>query len=235
MWANVTLGNTCIVENIPYVAYDQKGGKEYISIVSRGNCIPGHYCDASDHQCKQENVEGAGCQADKECQSNNCKLDGKCGQPTNAPQHLSTWIYVVVAVGIFGGMFGTLITLFFLHRRWREAEQEKRSQYWREQEAFRNNILSMREQARASLLSLPWQSGQPGVPRGGAFTDYPASETSQTGMLHAAANPSGLRNTFADAEYENNSQGSSMEDSLVNHPEDDDNARRRKKPSTQAQ
>lgn len=89
----------------------------------------------------------------------------------------------------------------------------------------------MREQARASLLSLPWQSGNSGVPRGGAFTDYPASETSQTGILHAASNPSGLRNTFSDAEFENNSQGSSMEDSLVINPDEDDNSRRRKKVS----
>lgn len=31
------------------------------------------------------------------------------------------------------GMFGTLTGLYFFHRRTREQEQEKRTQYWREQ------------------------------------------------------------------------------------------------------
>lgn len=31
------------------------------------------------------------------------------------------------------GMFGTLYGLFFLHGKQREAEREKRMQYWREQ------------------------------------------------------------------------------------------------------
>lgn len=34
---------------------------------------------------------------------------------------------------INSGMFGTLIGLFFFHRRQRDDEREKRLQYWREQ------------------------------------------------------------------------------------------------------
>jgi hypothetical protein len=30
-------------------------------------------------------------------------------------------------------MFGTLVGLYFLHRKTREEEREKRTQYWREQ------------------------------------------------------------------------------------------------------
>ena len=31
------------------------------------------------------------------------------------------------------GIFGTLATLFIVHRKQRDAEREKRIQYWREQ------------------------------------------------------------------------------------------------------
>ena len=50
-------------------------------------------------------------------------------------------------------MIGTLIALFFIHRRNRDAEREKRLQYWREQNAFRQNIMQMQESARASIFS----------------------------------------------------------------------------------
>jgi hypothetical protein len=80
---------------------------------------------------------------------------------------------------------------------------------------MRNNILSMREQARASLLSLPLQSGNNA--RGGfRDQDYPPSETSQTGMLYAAAKASGLRNKYTD-----DTDADSMEEALV-HPSSQD-------------
>lgn len=73
------------------------------------------------------------------------------------------------------GMFLTLLVLFLVHRRQRDAEREKRLQYWREQvrplsafyyldhqytmlyplqNAFRQNIMSMRDTARASIFSM---------------------------------------------------------------------------------
>jgi hypothetical protein len=54
----------------------------------------------------------------------------------------------------------------------------------------------MREQARASLLSLPWQNKG-----GGGFSDYSQSDTnSQTAILHAVGKSSGLRNGFGEEE-----------------------------------
>ena len=73
----------------------------------------------------------------------------------------------------------------------------------------------MREQARASTLSLP---------RGDSYrdADYPASETSRT-MLYSATKSSGLRNNFSD-----DTDVDSMEEALVPSNEDDDyNGRRR--------
>ncbi len=80
------------------------------------------------------------------------------------------------------------------------------------QEQFRQNIMQMREQARTSLLSLPWQS-QPASPRQGPQMldrDYAASENSQTGLAQHAApmQSSTLRNELSD----NGLEDDSMED-----------------------
>lgn len=74
----------------------------------------------------------------------------------------------------------------------------------------------MREQARASTLSLP---------RGDSYrdSDYSTSEGSRN-MLYSATKSSGLRNNFAD----DNTDADSMEEALVPSGEDDDyNGRRR--------
>jgi hypothetical protein len=51
-------------------------------------------------------------------------------------------------------MIGTLFALFIVHKRHRDAEREKRLQYWREQRAFRENIHQMRENAQSSLRAI---------------------------------------------------------------------------------
>lgn len=63
----------------------------------------------------------------------NCLASLKCGEEIDAVVHVGVWVYVVVGLGIFGGMFGTLIALFFFHGKQRDREREKRLQYWREQ------------------------------------------------------------------------------------------------------
>lgn len=75
----------------------------------------------------------------------------------------------------------------------------------------------MREQARASTLSLP-RGGEPY-----RDSDYSGSEGSR-GMLYSATKSSGLRNNFA----EDNTDADSMEESLVpSNEEDDYNGRKR--------
>ncbi|KAG8864505.1 hypothetical protein FRB96_005008 [Tulasnella sp. 330] len=214
MWANATLGDACVIENTPYIGYEAGSGTKFINVVSRGNCVVGLYCDAPTLKCLAQLAEGQTCTADKECESDNCTQAGVCGKPADDPRKLSTGIYVAVAVCIIGLMVGTLIGLYIVHRRHRFEEREKRAQYWREQEQFRQNIMQMREQARTSLLSLPWQDKQD---QSRTMGDYPPSENSQTPMLHAASHPSGLRNEFSEGNpYDDSSLGNdSGEDSLV--------------------
>ncbi|KAF8590989.1 hypothetical protein K439DRAFT_1657080 [Ramaria rubella] len=213
MWANVTLGQTCVDEQMPYIAYGE-GNSEFIYVVSRGNCRPGLYCDAAQKVCMQEKAFGVSCTADKECQSNNCLASLTCGIPPQAPKHFGVWVYIVVGLGIlfgerhlnvfvylsdeFTGMVGTLVGLFFIHRRTREQEREKRTQYWREQSAFRQNILQMRDTAKASLLSLSLQGSENNTPRStlyGTGREHTGSEDSAIPMLRRA---SGLRATVSD-------------------------------------
>ncbi|KAG5729201.1 hypothetical protein E4T56_gene14559 [Termitomyces sp. T112] len=145
LWANKTLGVDCTVENTAYIAYG--ANSEFIDIVSRGDCRLGLYCDAARKVCMNEKTLGEACTADKECSSWNCLASGICGVSESVPHHFAVWVYVVVGLGIFGGMFGTLFALFFTHRKQRDEEREKRLQYWREQNAFHQNLLQMRETA----------------------------------------------------------------------------------------
>ncbi|KAG5637988.1 hypothetical protein H0H81_002349 [Sphagnurus paluster] len=149
MWANKTLGVSCTVENTAYIAYEANG--EFIDIVSRGDCQLGLYCDAATTLCMAEKNLGEACTADKECASWNCLTSGVCGVSESVPHHFAIWVYIIVGLGIFGGMFGTLFFLFFTHRKQRDEEREKRLQYWREQNAFHQNLLQMRETARPAI------------------------------------------------------------------------------------
>ncbi|KAF9264276.1 hypothetical protein L218DRAFT_863363 [Marasmius fiardii PR-910] len=152
MWANVTLGEECVVENTAYIAYTASGD-EFIDIVSRGNCRVGLYCDSQQRRCLMSKKNGEQCETDKECESWNCLNNGVCGIDSAASFHLGVHVYILVGLGICGGMLATLLGLFFLHRRQRDVDREKRMQYWREQSAFHQNLKQMKDTARASIQS----------------------------------------------------------------------------------
>lgn len=172
MWANVTVGQPCVVENTAYIAYSTAG--EFINIVSRGNCRTGLYCDAAQKICIATQDFGAACTADKECTSGNCLDNLTCGVSTDAPRKLGVWVYVVVGIAIVGGMLLTVGTLFMFHRKARDEMRQQREQYWREQAALRQNILQMRETAQASLLSLPYN----GQNQSGSGSNSPSRHSS---------------------------------------------------------
>ncbi|KAG9220804.1 hypothetical protein CCMSSC00406_0002596 [Pleurotus cornucopiae] len=193
MWANVTEGDTCIVENTFYIAYSADG--EFPDIRSRGNCRLGLYCDGTSLKCLKEKAIGDSCTADKECASWNCEPSGKCGIGADVPRRLAIWVYIVVGICIFGGMFGTLVGLFFWHSKQRDADREKRVQYWREQNAFHQNLMQMRETARASIIS-PNQNGISSARSTIYSRDGALSDESQAPIMQNAAPKasSGLRN-----------------------------------------
>ncbi|KAF9452353.1 hypothetical protein P691DRAFT_804873 [Macrolepiota fuliginosa MF-IS2] len=202
MWANATLQNNCTVENTAYIAYEVGG--EFINIVSRDNCALGLYCDSSQRVCLNEKALNEACTADKECQSWNCLETGVCGKPSAEPHHFGIYVYILVALGIFGGMFGTLISLFFMHRKQRDADREKRLQYWKEQNAFHQNLKNMRETARMSILSLQDRSAR--------STMYSRNDDTQPIMQSVGTKSSGLRN------YMVRDDGSDYDDGVMMQP-----------------
>jgi hypothetical protein len=197
MWANASLGVECVVENTPYIAYSPLG--EFIDIVSRDNCRLGLYCDAASKVCMATKALGETCSADKECTSWNCSDDGVCAISTDTPTQVATWVYVIVAIGIFGGMFGILTGLFIVHRRQRDVEREKRAQYWREQNAFHQNLMQMREAARASIRSFSGKNSA----RSTMYGDALGSDESHTPILQQGASKgSGLRQYTDGSDYD---------------------------------
>jgi len=127
----------------------------YLLYVCSDNCKIGLYCDTNTTTCIQQRSVGGSCAADKECTTFNCLPNQVCGASPSSPRQFPTWVYIIIGTGIFGGKderwathtpcsphsthnitlgtFGTLVILFFVHRRQREDEREKRLQYWREQ------------------------------------------------------------------------------------------------------
>jgi len=160
MWANATLNSPCVIENTPFIVYSAIG--EAIDIVSRGNCQLGLYCDTTQKVCLSTKANGDSCAADKECNSLNCLSTGVCGISSSSPRQFGAWVYVLVAFGIIGGMGGVLAFLYHTHKKHRTAERAKREQYWREQNAFHQNLMKMRETAaRMSLVSLAQENKGP--------------------------------------------------------------------------
>lgn len=111
----------------------------------------------------------------KRCLSYNCEDNGKCGKAANDVVHPPAWQYVLVGLGIVickcqiplsqSGLSLTFFSfllvivavmtgLWFMHRRWRNEKQVMLEQYYNEQIAYRQSIMSM-SHAKQSLLSLP--------------------------------------------------------------------------------
>ncbi|KAH0827508.1 hypothetical protein J3R83DRAFT_4221 [Lanmaoa asiatica] len=124
VWANVTVGESCQVENTAYIVY--AGAREFIDIVSRGNCHVGLYCDSKQLVCVESKPLGESCK----CASFNCNSGGVCVRSPDIPNEFGVWVYALAGISIFGGMFGTLFALSWIHRRQRDVKREKRLQYW---------------------------------------------------------------------------------------------------------
>lgn len=153
-WANGTAGQSCINDNT-YYEDTADNGVTFSFMVSRDNCNSQYfYCDGSSSTCVTKKRRGEDCSAAKECFSFNCLADGKCGKAADEPLKPKVWEYVVIGIAIVVVIVGVMTALWFLHRRWREENQVQLEQYYNEQIAYRQSIMSM-SHAKNSLLSLP--------------------------------------------------------------------------------
>lgn len=92
---------------------------------------------------------------------------GVCGKAADEPLKPQTWVYIVIGVAILLALVGVMLSLWLLHRRAREENQVRLQEYYNEQIAYRQSIMSM-SHAKNSLLSLP--TG-PGGQRGSVVTE----------------------------------------------------------------
>lgn len=156
-WANVSAGEGCIVENTQYIS-TADDGTQFSYVVSRDNCAKNYYCDGSTLQCNPKKKRHEPCGAPKECMSYNCQDDGKghklCGKAADEPLKPQPWVYVVIGLAIVIVIAGVMAGLWLLHRKAREENQIKLENYYNEQIAYRQSIMSM-SHAKNSLLSLP--------------------------------------------------------------------------------
>ncbi|KAI0949628.1 hypothetical protein AcW1_009177 [Taiwanofungus camphoratus] len=194
MWANATLGKPCEIQNTAYVAFGS--GNDFPDIVSRGNCRAGLYCDSQQLMCMQTKDIGTACDADKKCSTYNCLASGVCGARTDTPHHVAPWVYAIVGIGIMAGVIATLVGMFFMHKKERDAERDKRVQYWQEQNALRQNIMKMQETARNSLPYVA--SGGIGSTGSTLFGRETTTPEDHVPMLQATSKSSGLRYHVSD-------------------------------------
>ncbi|WWD20420.1 hypothetical protein CI109_104896 [Kwoniella shandongensis] len=174
--ADVTLGQTCVNDNTPYTAYNDEGAA-YAFIVSRDNCANGLYCDGTELKCMKSKLVGAVCSGNKECLSYNCD-NSKCGKAADAVVHPPSWQYVLIGLGILILIGGVMTGLWLMHRRSRKENQIKLEQYYNEQIAYRQSIMSM-SHAKNSLLSLP-PNTSPDFARQSLYRDNDAGWSSAT-------------------------------------------------------
>lgn len=131
------------------------------------SCRKTLYCDEATLQCHPKIQRGHVCNANRECLSYNCKKKegektGICGKAFDEPLKPKAWVYVVIGLAIVIALVGVMLGLWLLHRRAREENQVMLQEYYNEQIAYRQSIMSM-SHAKNSLLSLP---NNPGGARG---------------------------------------------------------------------
>ncbi|WVQ99592.1 hypothetical protein IAU59_006728 [Kwoniella sp. CBS 9459] len=140
-YANVALGATCITESTTYTGYDSSG-MSFTSVVVRDNCIEGQgYCDVTSNTCFPLLSLEEACEEDRQCQSYNCDRE-KCVPPPGSAVKVAKWVYGVTGLSVFLGMAGILSILLLMHRRSQNSKRIMLEDYYREQTAYRNSILS---------------------------------------------------------------------------------------------
>ncbi|QRV90054.1 GTP-binding protein GTR2 [Ceratobasidium sp. AG-Ba] len=133
-YANLTLGQSCAVENIVYVGYGSDG-TQWNNIVSRDRCAPHLWCNAQSGVCESTVQLGATCSAHKQCDSYTCGTNN----------------YIITGIAIILIMISLSIGLFMYHKRSRAKKLREIREYFREQTSYRNSIITMHSNARSRI------------------------------------------------------------------------------------
>ncbi|TRM64557.1 hypothetical protein BD626DRAFT_492214 [Schizophyllum amplum] len=142
MYANATLGQTCVTDNTTYVELGPDGNP-YTIVVSRDNCrTPYFYCDATQGVCSRSLPWGSPCSADRECEQHNC-VTGICADSPETPLRVPAWQCALTILSILGAMAATCIFLTIVHKRQRFEQYTELRDYYYEQMSYRNDIIAL--------------------------------------------------------------------------------------------
>ncbi|PCH39342.1 hypothetical protein WOLCODRAFT_29486 [Wolfiporia cocos MD-104 SS10] len=142
-YANASLGQTCIVDDVTYIDIGPTG-QQYSNTITRDNCqTPKLYCDRSSTQCIPTKALGEVCDADRECQTYSCGTSGTCASPPSMPFHVSAWQFVVTAFSVVAAMATIIMMLVILHKRLRLQRYREIREYYEEQMRLRRSMAAL--------------------------------------------------------------------------------------------
>ncbi|OBZ66311.1 hypothetical protein A0H81_13750, partial [Grifola frondosa] len=143
MYANVTLGQRCVIDNITYIDIGPDG-EEFSNAVTRHNCqTPRFYCNTNVPVCVPTKDIGMTCGTDQECQTFNCNSQNICVDPPEMPLHVAPWQFVITALSVVGAMAATVAMLTLVHKRLRLKRYREVREYYDEQMSLRRSLATL--------------------------------------------------------------------------------------------
>lgn len=143
MYANITLGQSCIVDNTTYTDTGPNG-EQYMFTVTRDNCrSPQFYCDPGSSACQRAKAVGVACQLDSECEERNCNSAKVCVEPPETPLRVAPWQWGLTIGSILAAMVVICILLTLIHRRHRYARYKELQEYYHDQIGLRRSIITL--------------------------------------------------------------------------------------------
>ncbi|KAI0629332.1 hypothetical protein C8Q77DRAFT_1143400 [Trametes polyzona] len=143
VYANMTLGQACTIDDVTYIDVGP-GGEQFSNTVSRHNCVtPQFYCDANLTACVPTKALGAPCASDQECLSFNCAPNGACADPPETPARVEAWQIVLTSLSVITAMVVTVVMLTFVHKRLRLQRYREIREYYEEQMSLRKSLAAL--------------------------------------------------------------------------------------------
>ncbi|GAA5950186.1 hypothetical protein JCM3765_004235 [Sporobolomyces pararoseus] len=140
VYANVEQDQACTVSNTVYTGYGDDG-TAYTDVVTRDNCINGHYCDPQSLTCVPSLPVKAHCISNRSCSTSICSTTtGTCSPPPSKPRHtppVAVAFLVLAVLALLGGMVWSLLKC---DRSARERRRAERASAWAEQRQLRERL-----------------------------------------------------------------------------------------------
>ncbi|RPD59062.1 hypothetical protein L226DRAFT_465648 [Lentinus tigrinus ALCF2SS1-7] len=138
MYANMTLGQPCVLDVATYV-YGSNN-----NTIARHNCqTPQFYCHSGFEVCVPTKAVSIPCDSNEECQSTTCGPRGVCVDPPGTPAHVQAWQLVVTGMSVIAAMVAVVVMLTLFHKRQRLKRYREIREYYDEQVELRRSLAAL--------------------------------------------------------------------------------------------